>query len=288
MARHLSDPFLEHRWTHIANDRLKARWSSRVGASIALAVVLHGAAFAFWPAWERSRSELDPLENFLQLEWVAVLETRAPPSEEPAPAIQIGAIPDSIPSEGEVFASRSGTGEEIATVAEAFRERLLGRSAPRPTLSEPEAVSESGEGTEPGTSENIEVNRGLSEVDFSELLGSEPLDLDRLSAVRPELVLAAPSAWVLLRNPTEVERFLIGTYRRGDLPRSANGSVSVALWINERGSVEWAEISESSGRSDMDRVALELFSEVAAFRPARDQGVAVPRSVIFSLRFPWY
>jgi hypothetical protein len=38
----------------------------------------------------------------------------------------------------------------------------------------------------------------------------------------------------------------------------------------------------------MDQVALALFSEVAAFRPARDQGVAVPRSVIFSVRFPWY
>ena len=105
--------------------------------------------------------------------------------------------------------------------------------------------------------------------------------------MRPELVLSDLSAWVLLRNPTEVEMFIRRIYRRGELDRSANGTVSVALWIDKRGSVEWAEISRSSGRSDVDQVALALFSEVVAFRAARVGGVPVSRSVIFSVRFPW-
>jgi TonB family protein len=63
--------------------------------------------------------------------------------------------------------------------------------------------------------------------------------------------------------------------------------VSVAVWIDERGAVRWAEIDQSSGRTEMDEAALELFREVALFRPARDEGVPVARSAIFWVRFPW-
>jgi TonB family protein len=64
-------------------------------------------------------------------------------------------------------------------------------------------------------------------------------------------------------------------------------AASVAIWIDERGSVEWAEINQSSGRTDLDELALQLFSEVVAFHPARDQGVRVPISAIFWVNFPW-
>ena len=67
----------------------------------------------------------------------------------------------------------------------------------------------------------------------------------------------------------------------------AEGLVDVAVWIDEYGSVEWAEISRSSGHQEMDEIALALFNEVASFRPARDQGVRVSMSVIFSVPFPW-
>ena len=276
-------------WSASANDRLKVQWRPWVAWSTVLAAVLHVAAFGLWPTWERARAESDPLQNFLQLEWVSVLEARSPPNTDPAPAIQIGAIPDSIPDEADLIAAASSTGRTIATLSEAFRERLTGRAAPTPTITQGQTEAErTAVGESVSDEGSIDVDGSVSAAEFAELLGANPLDLERLSAVRPELVLVTPAAWILLRNPTEVERFLLGTYRRGLLDRSASGSVSVALWINDRGSVEWAEISQSSGRSDMDRIALELFSEVAAFRPARAQGVAIPRSVIFSLRFPWY
>ena len=290
MKHPVSEQILQDRWAPNANDRLKAQWRAWVARSTLIAIVLHAGVVVLWPTWERSRLESDPLQEFFELEWVSVLEAQALPSVDPAPAIQVGALPDSLPDEVDLIAAVCGSGTTIRTVAEAFRERLVGRAAPRPTITEPVQEGEQTESTDSGEGDerSISVDRGLSAAEFAELMGSSPMDLERLSAVRPELVLVAPSAWVLIRNPTEVERFIMGRYRRGDLDRSMNGSVSVALWIDERGSVEWAEITQSSGRPAMDNVALALFSEVAAFRPARDQGVAVPRSVIFSVRFPWY
>ena len=120
-------------------------------------------------------------------------------------------------------------------------------------------------------------------------MATEPIDLGRLSAVRPELVLAAPSAWVLLRNPREVEQFLLRSYRRGVIDRADAGSVSVALWIDNRGAVR-------VGRDQ--RVERTVPASIASrsnssptLRPSvrhGKRGVTVPRSVIFSLRFPWY
>jgi len=95
------------------------------------------------------------------------------------------------------------------------------------------------------------------------------------------------SAWVLIRNQTEVEAFLRRSSLSGRIDPAASGSVSVTLWIDRRGSVEWAEISQSSGRNDLDEFTLALFNEVAAFRAARERGVYVSRSVTFSVNYPW-
>lgn len=290
MTHHLSEQLPQDLTKPSSNDRLKAGYGALLARSTLVAAVVHAAAFAFWPTWERSLTESEnPLEDFLQLEWVNVLETRTLPNDVASSGIQLGAIPDSLPTEVDQFASGGEGPGEVPTLSEAFRERILGRSAPQPTITEPgpdaEQTASVGSNPEGGS---IDPERSVASVDFSDLLGESPIDLDRLSSVRPELVMATPAAWVLLRNPVEIEEFIVRSYRRGELDRAANGSVSVALWIDERGRVEWAEISRSSGRSDMDQVALALFSEVAAFRPARDQGVAVPRSVIFSVRFPWY
>jgi TonB family protein len=65
------------------------------------------------------------------------------------------------------------------------------------------------------------------------------------------------------------------------------GAASVAIWISAAGSVEWAEIILSSGRREWDDLALELFSDVVTFRPARLQGVNTPMSAIFTVDFPW-
>jgi TonB family protein len=65
--------------------------------------------------------------------------------------------------------------------------------------------------------------------------------------------------------------------------------VSVALWINERGSVEQARVSESSGSVALDEIALALFQDVATFAPARSGRSPVPVQVTISVPFvvPW-
>jgi TonB family protein len=92
---------------------------------------------------------------------------------------------------------------------------------------------------------------------------------------------------VLIRNQAEVEAYLRRSYREGLLDEGAAGSVSITLWIDRRGSVEWAEISKSSGRSDLDEFTLALFNEVADFRAARERGLYISRSVTFSVNYPW-
>jgi TonB family protein len=177
----------------------------------------------------------------------------------------------------------------------ALRQRLMGGTVPVPSIIEQPGLSQTPStdagGGSPGDAPPGIPERDLSTADFPDLAdlpASDPMSLDRLTALRPELSLSMPSFWVLVRNPLEVEQYLQSSYGSGALAGGAAGSVSVALWIDENGSVEWAEISRSSGRPDVDRVALALFSEVAEFRPARDEGVAVPVSVVFSVRFPWY
>jgi TonB family protein len=150
-----------------------------------------------------------------------------------------------------------------------------------------ERVVEADEG--PATDEEgaPSIDGDARTIGLAELPEPDSLSFDRLSALRPELAFMTASAWVLLRNQTEVEAFLRRGYRSGRLDPDAAGSVSVTLWIDRRGSVEWAEVSQSSGRNDLDEFTLALFNEVAAFRAAREQGVYVSRSVTFSVNYPW-
>ena len=217
-----------------------------------------------------------------------------------------------------------GSALAFARFSGVLRQRLLGRGGPVPTIVEPAPAStpfgldddpvetledvasideDSSTDEELSTDEDLSTNGDSSTdgdssidenslnvgdpsvVDLAPLFETSPLDLSRLSAVRPELVLAGTSAWILIRNPAEVDRYMIGNGSR--LDPGAEGLVDVAVWIDEFGSVEWAEISRSSGLQEMDEVALGLFSEVASFRPARQEGVRVSMSVIFSVPFPW-
>jgi TonB family protein len=84
-----------------------------------------------------------------------------------------------------------------------------------------------------------------------------------------------------VRNPREVGDFLRARF--DDLGSEAGGSLSVSLWVDERGSVEWAEINQSSGHEPIDASAIELFRDVVAFRPAREEGMRVPVAAIFWL-----
>jgi TonB family protein len=59
------------------------------------------------------------------------------------------------------------------------------------------------------------------------------------------------------------------------------------MWIDDRGSVEWAEVHESSGNLDLDDIALTVFNEVVEFRPPRGPGGAQPMAVLISIGFPF-
>jgi TonB family protein len=275
------------------------------------AVAAHVAAFVFWPGWENSDSFFDPDLEFQGTAWMALY---APPTsgggggDMATLGLALLEAPDSLPAEevdaGPLF---GGSGAALVGLPERLRQRLTGRGGPVPTMVQfgptfgPGFGPGSGRGRSaasgaPGIGDDPTDTREEEEEDLAQtvedattedlalLLETSPLDLSRLSAVRPQIVLPGTSAWILIRNPAEVDRFM--NYAYGE-DSEAEGLVDVAVWIDEWGSVEWAEISRSSGRQDMDEIALALFNEIASFRPARDRGVRVSLSAIFSVPFPW-
>ena len=301
----------QHEGYKNANEAWKAQWSNLLAWSMMFAVAAHVGAFVFWPGWENSDSLLDPDLEFQGTAWMALY---APPSSGGGGAdmatlgLALLETPDSLPAEevdaGPLF---GGSGAALVGLPERLRQRLTGRGGPVPTMVQfgptfgPGFGPGSGRGRSaasgaPGIGDDPTDTREEEEEDLAQtvedattedlalLLETSPLDLSRLSAVRPQIVLPGTSAWILIRNPAEVDRYM--NYANGENPE-VEGLVDVAVWIDEWGSVEWAEISRSSGRQEMDEIALALFNEVASFRPAQDRGVRVSLSAIFSVPFPW-
>jgi TonB family protein len=282
-----------------ANEHFRAQWEVVQARSILVALGLHVALFVTSPTW--TRAEPAEPEEFLgsQLEWIA-LRQDAFPEMGGSPALVLAPNDDlppegSAPGEGDLEEGGESDGQGGWTggsawgdgrFSDALLDRLRGRMPPNPTVlnTDPEGSSAEVEGD---SEEAQRIRAAASATDFllAERLGA--LDLDRLAAARPEMVLMAPSSWILLRNPAEVSDWMRRrTLRISETQEADSPSVSVAVWIDERGSVEWAEISQSSGRSDIDEMVLELFNEVVSFVPAREQSVRVPVSVIFWLTFP--
>jgi TonB family protein len=113
-----------------------------------------------------------------------------------------------------------------------------------------------------------------------------PLVLEEVTPLSPRLAGASIGVQLpIIRNPTVLQRFLRSRYNPVFQEPNGNGHVSVAMWINERGAVEWTAISESSGFPIVDEIALEVFNDIALFTPARSQGVRVPVSVTISVPF---
>lgn len=270
-----------------ANDRLKARWNGYLAWSTLAAVALHAAAFAFWPSWEPSALAADAESELVWMEWTSLADRpSAGASAGGIGAPPLSSLSDSTVIEPSAEGGDGGSAADLAGLSDVLLERLRRGAVPAPTIAEiePEVESEDsavaqGNATRIGGEASATGSSGLPETD--------PLVLDRLSSLRPEIAIPGTSAWVLVVNPAEVREFMRKTYDRGDLDRDVDVSVSVTLWIDERGSVEWSEISESSGRRDFDEIALALFNEVARFQPARRGGVRVPISATFSVYFPW-
>lgn len=274
-----------------ANAVFRAQWGNTMAWSTMLAVAVHAVVFVFWPSWDVSNSLLDP---DLELQGTAWMVLYAPPLSGgggggvAVASLALLAESDSLPIE-EADSRAIVGGSELAQArgSAGLRERLAGRDSPAPTLVQfSPATGPPGVSDDPGdTREEMPTVEEASAEDLALMIEASPMDLSRLSGVRPQIVLPGTSAWILIRNPSEVDRFMNGVAYSAD--SEAEGLVDVAVWIDEWGSVEWAEISRSSGHQEMDEIALALFNEVASFRPARDQGVRVSMSVIFSVPFPW-
>ena len=282
-----------------ANDRLKAEGPARLHRSIIASVLVHVGVIVGWPEVEiatldASGAGAAPIQ-LLSLGGIAAPTPRV----DLAPAVP---IPTPEPEVTEETAPSMGSGDEEeeggagrppvgweGRRSELWRLAGLDAGLATPTTPpEDDPAEDADDGEEMETSagtddEGVSIRQRTEELEYQQLTDEERLSLERLSALRPELVLASPSSWLVLRNPDEVATFLRSRLQRqvGDV--GPTGSLSVSLWVDERGSVEWAEINRSSGRGLIDETALELFREVVAFRPARENGVRVPVAAIFWL-----
>jgi TonB family protein len=283
------DPKQVLHWT--ANDRFKAGWSQRLGRSMLAAAAAHFLLFFLSPEFSRPDPLLDAAGDRAATEVVAV--RAAPPGLAEAPQVIRPALPEVLPTEFDEGGGGNGELEDLGPwdweelrMSEALRQRLRERDPPVAEIVETvvETVT-----SDPATEEGGTTRIG-GEASATDYLASR-LDgvpgLDRLASAQPELALFSPSSIFLLRNPEEVGDFLTRRLGVGRSDPAVNGAVSVAIWIDQSGSVEWAEINHSSGRTEIDAVALQLFREVVAFHPARERGVRVPVSAIFWLTFPW-
>lgn len=280
------------RRVYSANDRMKAQWNTVVAWSMMAAAGFHAAMFVFLPKWERSEPPPDRPTQFIQLEGISFLEYEEPSTgglvATPAASLDglVSSEEDTLRNETSFEVRLALSDAERAELSAQLRDRLLRRASHIPTITDVEPEAEQEEASQSDeTSPNI--GAGASTADFQSLRGLSRLDLERLSSVRPEVALVASSEWVLLRNPAEVERFMSRRERMRRPTSAPEATVSVAVWINDSGHVEWAEIVGSSGRAELDEMALDLFSDVVTFRPARLEGVPMPTSAIFFLSFPW-
>lgn len=267
---------------------------------MAFSVAFHVALFLAWPTLSTPRLEGGGYAfGASALELVALGPgAQAPFGFAPVPrSSPAEATPDGADEEtGDGGAGGSGdalpAGERradalrrVASVAPG----VLDRSRPLTSESadEEERESADGEGSSGGDGEeenDVRLRPVSSTLDYSRLSEEELLRLERLSALQPELAFGSLSGWLEVQNPTEVVDFMQERFAR-ESEDEPQRTMVVALWVDERGSVEWAEISRSSGRDDFDESALELFRDVVSLRPARERGLNVPTAAIFWLRW---
>jgi TonB family protein len=287
--------------TPTANQRFRARWDAQVRWATVIAVVVHAVAFAFSPTWTAEAiGGLGPLLDAPQVITLSPLEGPIVVADD----IGMAAPPVPVPAENDADRDgEAGAGgeegaedEEEAALLEAWA-RLARQTSRRGQLVPNLALASGGSGmafprseVEPPDEEDADEDPDVEGEEVSpEINLPEPdsLRLERLTGVSPELAVMATSAWVLIRNQTEIDAYMRRSYREGRLDEATEGSVSVTLWIDRRGSVEWAEVTESSGDAQLDEFALALFNEVVDFRAARERGETVSRSVTFLVNFPW-
>lgn len=285
------------------------RWYTRMSWSMLVAGVAHGALFGLWPISQPAAAVVQPPVAMTDPVWITPYEAGGstvlgddaitvsgpvlPPAVEGEGMVTAPGVPEPIVLAGPgASAQGEGAGADLAD--------LLRRTAGGPSVTdgtsdlaglEFQSLTEDGDSPRndlAGNSRNPNPGAGdptATDGRALDELSALDLALERLAGFSPEVALEATSNWVLIRNPREVEAFM----GRHSIERASSlgteGAVAVALWIDTRGSVEWAEVIQSSGRADLDQLALELFNEVVRFRPARLAGVLMPMSAIFSVNF---
>ena len=269
-------------------DPAKERWNTRMAWSMMVATAAHASVFVLWPAETRPAPTPDLEIAFEPPTFVSFYDLPVgpdlPPGTMPVPTLQAG----SAPLAPEAPEQPGVTQEDLVDLENDLRNRLVRGASYEPKISSLGFERIGGAPADDTTAIGGDIDSGEDYPDgYESLRGLSALDLERLSALRPDVALEASSNWVLVRNPLEVGAYMRRSSAPEEIDPEAAGSVSVALWVSTSGSVEWAEIVRSSGRPDLDDIALNLFSEVVSFRPARFEGRPMPMSAVFTINFPW-
>lgn len=243
-----------------ANERWKSRWSTWLTRSTVVAACVHAIVFIIFPVWEITR----PREDERQVELIQITPVAGYGGvENPGEGI-IAALP----TEEEMELAREEAGDLLEQES---ADEVRGVRLPDEAFAYvPEIVTESMEG------QSVERSRALI--------------YERLIDIAPTVTAAVNDVgWPQIRNPTVITRFLRTRFNAMHRELGTSGYVAVAMWIDERGDVEWARVSQSSGDDALDGIALALFENVVAFSPARSRGRGVPVQVTISVPFmlPW-
>lgn len=282
-----------------ANDRLKDQWGRRLAWSLVFAVLLHSLVFSLSPEWTFfERAEVDRLGAASG----AINVTRLLPAgglAATAPATPVGERPDSTAEESAREAAsggEKGVGEGTVYTQDELWSRLDRADRPALALTEPSEpaveelepdVAEEERARSHGTGRGPSIGGSATTIGVADSSDDDAPEFGRLRSLRPEVVTGLASSEVLLRNPSEVVEFKKFAARRRPAVATTHAVVGVAVWVDRNGSVEWAEVSESTGSDVLDETALTLFRRVVAFRPALEDGERVPKSMLFYILFPW-
>ncbi len=238
-----------------ANERWKGRWSSWVLVSTIVGAAAHFAVFILLPAWEIVARNPPSQFEFVQIDPLMALGADLASGQ-----VDAAAAPriDNL----EIEVRQGGAGGDVETM---LAELLEIFGMPAPSVVTP-VMPRAAFGSPPPP--------------------APPLNLEEVESLSPRLALIAASVRLpVIRNPTVLQGYLRSNYNPVFRSPDGDGYVSVAMWINERGIVEWAAISESSGSETVDGIALDVFNDVALFTPARREGTRVPISVVISVPF---
>lgn len=299
-----------HRGT--ANERFRAGDRGRLRRCIALSVAVHAAVVVAWPQLPSSSLLSGGPAGTSPLELVALEaeppgqrlvsvapspEDEAREAESPAGAADedgSGADDDRTFREAAIGGDGSADAlERIAAVragvidgrprpaADGAPPASVGTAAPAPDVPDAGGRDAGLDADATPDGEDVRIPSASSDLD-ERLSDQDMMRLERLSSLRPGLSLGSMSKWLVVKNPRAVRDFMRRRFPASSEDRT-RGALSVSLWVDERGSVEWVEINRSSGRPELDETALELFEQVIAFAPARQQRRTTPTAAIFWL-----